>query len=154
MARYLCSKTLRSFLSFPLRFVDQDMIADGDPVVACSVALVAARRELSGRSLLYRDARVGNSLGSWWTRSAPCGMHCLEQRSGVRRGCCCRHSAQVRFGVGADVGEAGGIGHARGLASVGVGPALALLEFHGVIIEQLIDRDGRKYKRRLCSAAL
>src|SRR5258708_25465404 len=49
---------------------------------------------------------------------------------------------EVGFGVGADVGEAGGIGHASGLAGVGVGPALALLEFDGVIVEQLIDGDG------------
>jgi hypothetical protein len=39
------------------------------------------------------------------------------------------------FGVGADVGEAGGIGHARGLAGFGVGPAFAFLEFHGVVVE-------------------
>lgn len=49
------------------------------------------------------------------------------------------HGAEVRFGVGANVGEAGGIGHVRGLAGFGVGPALALLEFHGMIVEQLID---------------
>jgi hypothetical protein len=50
------------------------------------------------------------------------------------------HCAEMRFGVGADVGEAGGIGHARGLAGFGVGPALALLEFDGVIVQQLIYR--------------
>ena len=44
--------------------------------------------------------------------------------------------------MGADVGEARGIGHARGLAGLGVCPALALLEFHGVIVEQLVDGDG------------
>jgi hypothetical protein len=37
--------------------------------------------------------------------------------------------------MGADVGEAGGVGHAGGLAGVGVGPALALLEFDGVVVE-------------------
>ena len=51
------------------------------------------------------------------------------------------------FGVGADVGEAGGIGHVRGLAGFGVGPALALLEFHGVIVEELIDWHGGQEKR-------
>jgi hypothetical protein len=61
------------------------------------------------------------------------------------------HRAEVGFGVGADVGEAGRIGHVRGLASFGVGPALALLEFHGVVIEQLIDGDGGENER---SAAL
>jgi hypothetical protein len=44
------------------------------------------------------------------------------------------------FGVGADVGEAGGIGHARGLARLGVSPALALVKFHSVIVEQCIHR--------------
>jgi hypothetical protein len=48
----------------------------------------------------------------------------------------------VGFGVRADVGEAGGIGQARGLAGVGVGPAFALLEFGGVIVEKLINGDG------------
>ena len=48
------------------------------------------------------------------------------------------------FGVGADVGEARGIGHARGLTGFGVGPALAFLEFDGVIVKELIDGDGRK----------
>jgi hypothetical protein len=52
----------------------------------------------------------------------------------------------VGFGVGADVGEARGVGHARGLAGFGVGPALALLEFHGVIVEELIYGDGRQYE--------
>jgi len=52
----------------------------------------------------------------------------------------------VGFGVGADVGEAGGIGHAGGLTGVGVGPALALLEFHGVIVEQLIDGHGGQHQ--------
>ena len=47
------------------------------------------------------------------------------------------------MGVGADVGEAGGIGEAGGLAGVGVGPALAFLEFGGVIVEQGVDGDGR-----------
>jgi hypothetical protein len=51
----------------------------------------------------------------------------------------------VGFGVGADVGEAGGVGHAGGLAGVGVGPALAFLEFDGVIVQELIDRHGRKH---------
>jgi hypothetical protein len=53
------------------------------------------------------------------------------------------HGAEVGFGVGADVGEAGGVGHASGLAGFGVGPALALLEFYGVIVEELIDGHGR-----------
>jgi hypothetical protein len=52
------------------------------------------------------------------------------------------HGAEVGFGVGADVGEARGIGHVRGLAGFGVGPALALLEFRGVIVEKLVDGDG------------
>jgi hypothetical protein len=46
----------------------------------------------------------------------------------------------MRFGVGADVCEAGGVGHARGLARFGISPALALLEFHGVIVEELVVR--------------
>lgn len=37
------------------------------------------------------------------------------------------------FGVGANVGEAGGVGHAGGLAGIGVGPAPALLEFDTTI---------------------
>jgi len=52
----------------------------------------------------------------------------------------------MRFGVGADVGEACGIRHVRGLARFRVGPALALLEFHGVIVEKLIYRHGRKHQ--------
>src|SRR6266700_2897050 len=64
------------------------------------------------------------------------------------------HRAEMRFGVGADVGEAGGIGHAGGLAGFGIGPALAVLEFYGVIVEELIDRHGRQHQRRLRSAAL
>jgi hypothetical protein len=52
----------------------------------------------------------------------------------------------VGFGVGSDVGEAGWVGHAGGLACVGVGPALALLEFYGVIVEQLIDWHGRQHE--------
>ena len=55
------------------------------------------------------------------------------------------HGAEVGFGVGADVGEAGGIGHVRGLPGFGVGPAFAFLEFDGVIVEQLIDRDRREH---------
>jgi hypothetical protein len=43
------------------------------------------------------------------------------------------------FGMGANVGEAGWICHSRGLAGVGVGPALTLLEFDGVVVEQLVD---------------
>ena len=53
--------------------------------------------------------------------------------------CSGAHDAEMGFGVGAHVGEAGWVGHAGGLAGVGVGPALALLEFRGVIVEQLID---------------
>ncbi len=56
------------------------------------------------------------------------------------------HGAEVGFGVGADVSESGGIGHVRGLAGFGVGPALALLEFDGVIVEQLIDGHGRQHE--------
>ena len=55
------------------------------------------------------------------------------------------------FGVCADVGEAGGIGHACRLAGVGVGPALALLEFDGVIVEELIDRHGRQDESVRCA---
>jgi len=55
------------------------------------------------------------------------------------------HGAEVGFGVGADVGEAGGIGHVRGLAGFGVGPAFALLEFYGVIVQQLIDWHRRQH---------
>ncbi len=46
----------------------------------------------------------------------------------------------------ADVGEARGIGHARGLAGFGVSPVLALLEFDGVIVEQLIDGHGWEHQ--------
>src|SRR5690242_12433629 len=52
------------------------------------------------------------------------------------------HRAKMGLGVGADVGETRGIGHARGLASFGVGPALALLELDGVIVEELVDGNG------------
>ena len=52
------------------------------------------------------------------------------------------HRAKVGFGVGADVGEARRIGHAGRLAGFRVGPALALLEFDGVIVEQFIYRHG------------
>jgi hypothetical protein len=48
--------------------------------------------------------------------------------------------------VGADVGEAGWISHAGGLAGVRIGPALALLEFDGVIVEQLVDGNRRKHE--------
>src|SRR5258706_4015153 len=58
------------------------------------------------------------------------------------------HSAEVGFGVGADVGEAGRIGHAGGLDGVGVGPALALLEFDRVVVEQLIDGNRRQHERQ------
>jgi hypothetical protein len=54
----------------------------------------------------------------------------------------------VSFGVGAYVGEADWIRHAGGLARVGVGPALALLEFYGMIVEQLIDWHGRQHERQ------
>ena len=54
------------------------------------------------------------------------------------------HGAEVRFGVGANVGEAGGIGHVRGLAGFGVGPAFAFLKFYGVVVEELIDGDRRQ----------
>src|SRR5579859_7951331 len=57
-------------------------------------------------------------------------------------------SAEVGFGVGADVGEACGVGHAGGLAGFGVGPALALLELHGVIVEKLIDGDAGENERK------
>jgi hypothetical protein len=50
----------------------------------------------------------------------------------------------VSFGVGAHVGEAGWVGHAGGLTGVGVGPALAFLEFDGVIVEQLVDGNRRQ----------
>ncbi len=52
----------------------------------------------------------------------------------------------MRFGVGANIGEAGGIGHAGGLAGFRVGPALALLEFDGVIVEELIDGHGGEHQ--------
>src|SRR5690242_10085879 len=64
------------------------------------------------------------------------------------------HRAEVCFGVGADVGEARRIGHARGLAGFGVGPALALLEFHGAIVEELVYWNRRKCERCLRGAAL
>lgn len=49
--------------------------------------------------------------------------------------------------MGAHVGETRGVGHVRGLAGFGVGPAFALLEFHGVIVEELVDRDRRQDQR-------
>jgi hypothetical protein len=52
----------------------------------------------------------------------------------------------MRFRVGADVGEAGGIGHARGLTRFGICPALALLKFHSVIVEELVYRDRGKHE--------
>src|ERR1700719_1988720 len=36
--------------------------------------------------------------------------------------------------------------HAGGLGGVGVGPALALLELYGVIVEELIDGNGRQHE--------
>ncbi len=57
-----------------------------------------------------------------------------------------RHRAEMGFGVGADVGETRGIGHVRGLAGFRVGPALALLEFHGVVVEELVDGHGRQHQ--------
>jgi len=60
--------------------------------------------------------------------------------------CSGAHDAEVCFGVGADVGEAGWVGHTGGLAGVGVGPAFALLEFRGVIVQQLIDWHGWQHK--------
>ncbi len=60
--------------------------------------------------------------------------------------CSGAHDAEVGFSVGADVGEAGRVGHAGGLAGVGVGPAFALLEFRGVIVQKLIDGHGRQHK--------
>jgi len=41
-------------------------------------------------------------------------------------------------GVGAHVGKARGILRAGLLAGVGTGPASALLEFRGVVVEQLV----------------
>jgi hypothetical protein len=58
------------------------------------------------------------------------------------------HSAEVGFGVGADVGEACWVGHAGGLAGFGVGPALALLEFDSVVVEELIDGDRGQHERQ------
>ena len=49
--------------------------------------------------------------------------------------CSGAHDPEMGFGVGSDVGEAGWVGHAGGLAGVGVGPAFALLEFRSVIVE-------------------
>lgn len=43
--------------------------------------------------------------------------------------------------MGADIGEARGIADFRGLAGVGVGPALALFKFHGVVVEELVNGD-------------
>ena len=56
-----------------------------------------------------------------------------------------RHRPEVGFRVGADVGEAGWVGEVGGLARVGVGPALALLEFYGVVVEELVDGDRGKH---------
>ncbi len=69
----------------------------------------------------------------------------MDQGTKVRHGCR-GHSAEVGLGVGADVGEPRGIGHARGLAGFGVGPALAFLEFHGVIVEKVIDRNRGQHQ--------
>ena len=60
----------------------------------------------------------------------------------------------MRFGVRANVGEARGIGHFGGLAGFGVGPAFALLELDGVVVEELVDGDGGQHEGLLCSAAL
>ncbi len=60
------------------------------------------------------------------------------------------HGAEMGFGVGADVGEACGVGHVRGLAGLGVGPAFALLEFDGVVVQELIHRDRWQYQRVQC----
>src|SRR5215470_17353847 len=101
----------------PLGLMNQDMMAvNGDPMVAWIV------------TGLY-----GNFCHRLF------GRHGCKNPGGTERWR--RHSAEVGLGVGADVGEAGGIGHAGGLAGVGVGPALALLEFGGVIVQQRIDWD-------------
>jgi hypothetical protein len=57
------------------------------------------------------------------------------------------HGAEVGFGVGANVGESGRIRHTSGLAGFGVGPALAFLELHGVIVKELVDGDRGQNKR-------
>src|SRR5260370_42665804 len=96
---------------------------DGHPVVAWTILVrFGMHRKVSELVLSSGDARCMESVDAWRRHT--------------------RHGAEVGFGVGADVGEAGGIGHASGLAGVGVGPALALLGFGGVIVAQLIDGDG------------
>src|ERR1041385_2905432 len=54
------------------------------------------------------------------------------------------YSAKMRFGVGADVGETGWVGHSRRLAGFRVRPALALLEFDLMIVEQSEEFEGCK----------
>jgi hypothetical protein len=53
----------------------------------------------------------------------------------------------MRGGVGAHIREAGGIFDARELPRVGVGPAAALLEFDGMVVEQQVHRDGWHQRR-------
>ena len=49
---------------------------------------------------------------------------------------------QMSFGMRTDVGEACGILDARNLPGIRVCPAPALLELHGVIVEQYVDWNG------------
>ena len=50
----------------------------------------------------------------------------------------------MRFGMRANIGEAGGILDARDLPGIGVCPAAAFLEFDSVIVEQQVDWNGRQ----------
>src|SRR6267142_2448247 len=85
-----------------------------------------------------------------------------RRRGGLSRWSQRTECTEMRFGVGADIGESSWIGHACGLAGFGVRPAFALFEFHLVIVEQHINWDGRQHKRWrhasvrtfVCSAAL
>src|SRR5260370_26720283 len=96
---------------------------DGHPVVAWTILVrFGMHRKVSELVLSSGDARCMESVDAWRRHT--------------------RHGAEVGFGVGADVGEAGGIGPASGFAGVGVGPALSLLVFDGVIVEPVIHRGG------------
>src|SRR5260370_22888116 len=98
-----------------------------------------------------QKARVHSRDHSQVTRRLAEFVGLLESRLSFRVGCRLdghwgeprlAHSAEMGFSVGADVGEASGIGHERGLAGFGVGPTFALLEFHGAVVAQFIAGHG------------
>ena len=73
-------------------------------------------------------------------------LSCAESKAHSLRAALPAHRAEMGFGVSADIGEPGGIADLGGLAGVGVGPALALFEFHGMVVEQFVNGDRGEYE--------